>query len=278
MLLNLILRSFIASKDFVSASEFMNHTLFPESKMNNEFIKYLYYTAYIRAIELDYQDAYARVGQALRKSPEKTAKGFKLTAQKLAIVVEMLMGEVPSRNIFTEGELAGYLYPYYDLTRSLVKGDVKAYEKVIEKHRAIFERDGLLTLINRLTLNVIRAGLKKINLSYSRISFNDISTKLSLPPNSDVETLVSKAIRDGVVSGSVDIMKRELIINENKDTYGTNIPQLNYQKRIDFCTAIINNCNRAIMYKNTETKQKKKDNDDENDIEKLLEDFEDDFF
>ena len=96
-------------------------------------------------------------------------------------------------------------------------------------------------LINRLTLNVIRAGLKKINLSYSRISFADIALKLCLPRGSDVESLVSKAIRDGVVSGSVDVAKQELLLSENKDTYGTNVPQLNFQKRIDFCSAVIHN-------------------------------------
>ena len=277
-MLNLILRCFIESKDFVGASEFINHTLFPESKMNNEFIKYLYYTAYIKAIELNYQEAHARVNQALRKAPEKSAKGFKLNAQKLAIVVEMLLGEVPSRSLFTEGELASFLYPYYHLTRSLVKGDVKSFEAVLAKYRSVYEKDGLLILINRLTLNVIRAGLKKINLSYSRISFADIAKKLSLPEGSDVEYVVSKAVRDGVVSGSVDVSKGELIITENTDTYGTSIPQQNFQKRIDFCSAIINNCNKAILYKNQDKQEKKENTEmDGDDIEKILAAFEEDF-
>lgn len=277
-LLNLILRCFIESKDFVGASEFITHTLFPESKINNEFIKYLYYTAYIKAIELNYQEAFARVNQALRKAPEKSAKGFKLGAQKLAIVVEMLLGEVPSRSVFTEGELAGFLYPYYHLTSSLVKGDVKSFQNVLAKYRSVYEKDGLLILINRLTLNVIRAGLKKINLSYSRISYQDIAQKLSLPDGSDVAYVVSKAVRDGVVSGVVDVAKGELIITENVDTYGTNIPQQNFQKRIDFCSAIINNCNKAIMYKNQDQpKKKEQDETDGDDIDKLLAAFEEDF-
>lgn len=278
-LLNLILRCFISSNDFIGASEFIKHTLFPENKMNNEFLKYLYYTAYIKAVELDYQEAFSRVNQAIRKSPEKSAKGFKLNAQKLDIVVQMLLGEVPNRSIFTEGELAEFLYPYYQLTSSLVKGDVSTFNVVIKKYRDVFVKDGLLVLINRLTLNVIRAGLKKINLSYSRISFTDIAQKLNLPEDSDVESLVSKAIRDGVVNGLVDISNQQLVITENKDTYGTNIPQLNFQKRIDFCTAIINNCNKGILYKNQEqTDTKKISETDPEDIEKLLAGYEDEFF
>jgi 26S proteasome regulatory subunit N3 len=277
-LLNLILRCFIVSGDFVGASEFMGNTLFPEHKMNNEFIKYLYYTSLIKAVELDYQESYSRVGQAIRKSPEKSARGFKLHAQKLAIVVEMLLGEVPVRSMFTEGELFNYLYPYYELTRSLVKGDVKNFGKVVERYRQVYQTDGLLILINRLTLNVIRAGLKKINLSYSRIGFADIAQKLSLPQNSDVESLISKAIRDGVVTGQIDISTQSLIIKENKDTYGTNVPQLNFQKRIDYCTAIINNCNKSILYRENDNKDKKEKKTDDDDMEKIFADFEDEFF
>lgn len=279
VLLNLIMRCFLFSKDFSGASEFINQTMFPEGRINNEFVKYLYYTAYLKAIELDYHDAHARVGQALRKAPEKTATGFKLAAQKLSIVVEMLQGEVPSRNLFTEGELADYLFPYYDLVRTLVKGDVAAFDKSCAKHRNVFEKDGLLVLINRLTLNVIRAGLKKIHLSYSRISFADIATKLSLPASTDVENLVSKAIRDQVLTGTIDVQKRELVMHDNTDTYGTSIPQLNYQKRIDFCTMIINNCSKALVYKTQDsTKKKNKDSPDMDEFEKLLAEFEDPFF
>ena len=51
--------------------------------------------------------------QALRKAPEKGVVGFKLHAQKLAIVCEMLIGDVPARTIFSHGPLKQYLFPYY---------------------------------------------------------------------------------------------------------------------------------------------------------------------
>ena len=51
---------------------------------------------------------------------------------------------------------------------------------------------------------VIKAGLRKINLSYSRISFADISLKLNLPKNTDVEFIVAKGIRDGVLNAKID--------------------------------------------------------------------------
>ena len=61
MLLNLILRCYILEDDFKGASEFIKHTLFPENKINNEFVKYLYYTSKVKAIELNYREAFSRV-------------------------------------------------------------------------------------------------------------------------------------------------------------------------------------------------------------------------
>jgi len=37
--------------------------------------------------------------QALRKAPN-SAKNFKIIAQKLAIIVELLLGHIPNKNIF----------------------------------------------------------------------------------------------------------------------------------------------------------------------------------
>jgi 26S proteasome regulatory subunit N3 len=121
MLLNLILRSFLSVNDFKGASEFIKHTLFPENKVNNEFVKYLYYTARIQAVELNYREAFTRVIQAIRKSPESAALGFRVAAEKLSIVIEMLMGDIPNRQKFVQGEVSKSLYPYYELTRALVK-------------------------------------------------------------------------------------------------------------------------------------------------------------
>lgn len=150
MLLNLILRNFIETKNFMSARDFLQNTFFPESKQNNEFIKYLFYTAHVKAVQQQYSEAFTRVTQALRKAPEKGVIGFKLHAQKLAIVCEMLIGDVPARTIFSHGPLKQYLFPYYELVHSLVKGDIVQFEVVKNKHQEAFKKDSMLTLINRL--------------------------------------------------------------------------------------------------------------------------------
>ena len=47
----------------------------------------------------------------------------------------------------------------------------------------------------RLRHNVIRAGLRRISLAYSRISLADVAAKLGLANVEDTECIVAKAIR-----------------------------------------------------------------------------------
>ena len=53
--------------------------------------------------------------------------------------------------------------------------------RVAEEHEGVFAGDRTLNLIVRLRHNVIRAGLRRINLAYSRISLADIAAKLGAP-------------------------------------------------------------------------------------------------
>jgi hypothetical protein len=46
---------------------------------------------------MEYSDAQANLIQAQRKSPEVGALGFRVQTQKLLILVELLMGDIPNR-------------------------------------------------------------------------------------------------------------------------------------------------------------------------------------
>lgn len=52
---------------------------------------------------------------------------------------------------------------------------------VAEKYQAVYAADKTHNLIVRLRHNVIRAGLRRINMAYSRISLQDVATKLGDP-------------------------------------------------------------------------------------------------
>ena len=58
-------------------------------------------------------------------------------------------------------------------------------------HNLVFFMNGL---VNRLRHNVIKAGVRMINLSYSRISLTDIAQKLQLDSPEDAEFIVAKVL------------------------------------------------------------------------------------
>jgi hypothetical protein len=88
--------------------------------------------------------------------------------------------------------------------------------------------------------NVIKAGLRKINTSYSRISFSDICKKLHLDSVEDAQFIVAKTIRDGVIDATINYEGQYLQSRETSDVYATEEPQIAFNRRIDFCLKIHN--------------------------------------
>jgi 26S proteasome regulatory subunit N3 len=81
-----------------------------------------------------------------------------------------------------------------------------------------------LTLIQRLRHTVIKFGLKKINISYSKISLKDIAKKLSLESVEETEQIVAKAIRDGVIDAVLDHDNQWMRSQDTADVYTSNDP------------------------------------------------------
>ena len=210
-IINLLLRNYIKFKDYSFANQLMGQSSFPENKSNNQNIRYLYYTALIKAVQMEYGEAFARVMQAIRKAPQK-GLGFKIAAQKLGVVVELLLGQIPNRNLFSKTEYLKPLFSYYKLCQAVWKGDLGEYMEVVKKYSRIYEKDQLLILIRRLSSNVIKTGLRRINASYSRISFKDVAAKLNLQENTDVEFIIAKAIRDGVIRATISHQEQHITI------------------------------------------------------------------
>jgi 26S proteasome regulatory subunit N3 len=81
-----------------------------------------------------------------------------------------------------------------------LEGELSNFNKTVDLYKPTFQKDGLYTIILRLNQIVIRIGLRKISLAYSKISLNDIAVKLNIP-SEDVEFVVAKALRDGIMQG-----------------------------------------------------------------------------
>ncbi|CAK4085391.1 unnamed protein product [Aphanomyces euteiches] len=247
-LLNLLLRNYLHENLYDQAYKLVSKTTFPESVSNNQFVRYLYYVGKIHAVQLDYTDSYTKLMQSIRKAPQNTAVGFRRTVYKLAIIVQLLVGEVPERSIFNQDGLKTALIPYLQLTNAVRLGNLEDFNTVLTQNADAFKADKTYTLILRLRHNVIKTGLRKTNTSYSKIRFTDICTKLALDTPQNAEFVCAKAIKDGVIDAVIDHKNGWMQSKETVDVYVTNEPQQAFHKRITFCLDVHNEAVKAMRY------------------------------
>jgi 26S proteasome regulatory subunit N3 len=248
MLLNLLLRNYIQFNLYDQADKLDSKSVFPEGASNNDWARYLYYIGLIKAIQLDYSEAHKNLMNAIRKAPQHVAVGFKQHVHRLAVVVQLLLGEIPDRKTFREPMLKKTLVPYYKLTQAVRTGNLMLFNQVVEEHKEKFRNEKTYTLIIRLRHNVIKTGIRMISLSYSRISLFDIAQKLGLDSAEDAEFIVSKAIRDGVIDATINHEQKWIQSKENVDVYSTAEPQQAFHQRISFSLDIYNQSVKAMRY------------------------------
>lgn len=80
-----------------------------------QLCRYLYYLGRIRTIQLEYTDSKECLLQAARKAPS-TARGFRIQCNKWAVIVRLLLGEIPERTTFMQQGMQKPLRPYFELT------------------------------------------------------------------------------------------------------------------------------------------------------------------
>jgi 26S proteasome regulatory subunit N3 len=98
------------------------------------------------------------------------------------------------------------------------------FKKIVTQYEQIFRQDKNYSLILRLRHTVLKFGLKKLNISYSKISLKDIMSKLSLDTVEETEQIVAKAIRDGVIDAVINHDEGFMQSRESSDIYTSNDP------------------------------------------------------
>jgi len=248
-LITLLLRNYISTSDITQADHLVNKTKFPDHAANNLIARYNYYLGKIKAIQLDYSGAHEQLVSAIRKAPQSPAAiGFLQAANKLNIIVELLMGDIPDRATFREPPLQKALYAYFLLVRSVRVGELDAFFETLNTHADTFRRDGTYTLVLRLRQNVIKTGIRMMSLTYSRISLRDICIRLGLESEESAEYIVAKAIRDGVIEAVLDHEKGFMQSKEILDVYATQEPQEVFHSRITFCMSLHNDSVKAMRF------------------------------
>jgi len=140
------------------------------------------------------------------------------------------------------------LEPYLRLTKAVRVGDLEAFHNVVRQNGNTFTSDKTISLIRRLRNNVIKTGLRKINIAYSKISFVDICDKLKLESPEDAEYIVSKSIKDGVIDAIIDRKGGFLQSNETPNVYSTYEPSETFHKRIEFTLNLRNEAIKSMRY------------------------------
>ncbi|XP_020596835.1 probable 26S proteasome non-ATPase regulatory subunit 3 [Phalaenopsis equestris] len=257
-LLNLLLRNYLHYNLYDQAEKLRSKAPRFEAHSNQQFCRYLFYLGKIRTIQLEYTDAKESLLQAARKAPV-AARGFRIQCNKWAVIVRLLLGEIPERTVFMQKGMKKALTPYFELTNAVRIGDLELFRTVAEKFSTTFSSDRTNNLIVRLRHNVIRTGLRNISISYSRISLSDVAKKLRLHsdnPVADAESIVAKAIRDGAIDATIDHANGWMISKETGDIYSTNEPQIAFHSRIAFCLNMHNEAVKALRFPPNSHKEK----------------------
>jgi len=258
-LINRLLRSYLHYNLYDQADKLVSKTTFPLSAGNPQYARYHYYIGRIKAVQLNYTAAHTNLQQAIRRAPPATtAPGFYQAVHKLSVIVELLMGDIPERSTFRHPVLEKALQAYFEIVKAVRTGSLSQFQTTLSKHAAQFEADKTYILIVRLRQNVIKTGIRRLSLSYSRISLRDICVKLHLDSEEDAEYIVGKAIRDGVIEGRIVHEKGWMECGGQKSSYGPEVADV-FSRRIQYCLDLHNQSVKAMRYP---LNQHRKDLDD----------------
>ncbi|KAK8864225.1 hypothetical protein IAR55_001471 [Kwoniella newhampshirensis] len=247
--INLLLRSYLAAQQYDQADKLIAKTVFLGAANQAQTVRWLFYAGRLRAIQLNYSQARSFLQTAIRRAPkDEVAPGFVQMIHKYFIIVVLLTGVIPDRAMFRKPVLKQALLPYFQIVQAVRVGDVTAFQQAFQTHEAVFLADSTHFLILRLRHFVIKAALRTITLAYSRISLADVCIKLHLDSEEDTEYIVAKAIKDGVIDATIDHQGGWMQSKVAVDVYETDIPAMQFNKRVNYCTQVYNESVRAMRY------------------------------
>lgn len=278
---------------------------------------YHFYLGKIQTIQLKYAAAKAALQTALSRAPD-VARGFRIQCTKWFTLACLLLGEIPKRTIFSQKGMVNALRPYLQLANVSPKsplliglhntqtlgfllrffgvihqllvtnnsqavriGSLELLRTTTERFLYTFEADRTRNVVIRLRHSAIRAGLRNINISYSRISIADIARKLRLnspDPVVEIENILAKAIRDGTIHATLDHSRGWMVSKESRDIYSTNEPRIAFNSRIALCFDIHNEAARAIVPVETDKEIEKRPREvTEEELAELIADHDSDY-
>ncbi|KAH9947507.1 diphenol oxidase-A2 [Amylocystis lapponica] len=246
-LINRLLRSYLHYSLYDQADKLISKTSFPVSAGNPQFARYHYFLGRIKPCNSTTLQHTRTCSKPSGVPPSEDRARVLPAVHKLSVVVELLMGDIPERSLFRHPVLEKALSGYFEIVKAVRMGSLSQFQNTLAKHAAQFEADKTYTLIARLRQNVIKTGIRRLSLSYSRISLRDICVKLHLDSEEDAEYIVGKAIRDGVIEGRIVHEKGWMECGGQKGGYGPEVSDV-FARRIAYCLELHNQSVKAMRY------------------------------
>lgn len=205
------------------------------------------------------EEARSEVIMAMRLSPHgKLSVGFEQHLQRLSLVIDLLLMDIPPRSIFRLPKMEKMLISggYLDLCRAVRIGDYPAYKQLLIDKAAIFSSDSMTVLVGLLERSVLASGLKRITKAYGRIRLYDVCSKLSLSSLESCLEMIKSSIEDGGLpnchieneSSSTLLDDICLVVEEEPLQYGTSEPTKAFIQRITLLTELSKHCQVSMQY------------------------------
>ncbi|KAH7905258.1 hypothetical protein BJ138DRAFT_1231064 [Hygrophoropsis aurantiaca] len=109
--------------------------------------------------------------QATRGAPRaKTARSFYQAMHKLFVIAEMVKKHIPLGALSDIQYLKKALNAYFDILKVVHPGSLSEFQSTLNKHAAQFDANKTYTPFVRFRQDIIKTGIRKLYLPYSRIS------------------------------------------------------------------------------------------------------------
>lgn len=275
-----VFRNLILSRQLREAHQLIKNWAFPESIQYIYFTKYLFYKGLFFGLVGQYQKAYQHMNDAFRKVPENQEKltdglkNFILLIQKHMIVLNLMLNELPSIEIFTE---VPRLKNYKGLVKTVSQGHNEEFAKYLHDHKEEFTRDLVYPLLNKMRVVVLRNAVKKLSIAYTRISVADVLAKIGVKANDnfDLQSFLVKS-KGYIEDFTIDPKANVIDFARSSENYSDAFIRETLNRRIEHLNIFEEQVVKSLKYPEThvESKEKEEEDDDIDDLDFSFDDME----
>ena len=269
-----VLRNLLKENRLKEAHQMLKNFVFTENIQYIYYSKFLFYKGLFMSRVGKYQAAYVLMNSALRKAPENKdgsrngLNSFSVLVQKHIIVLSLLLNELPSVETFAERpELA----LYKELVRMVTQGRNEEFNKLRSNNSRAFERDMVMDLLGKMEPVVLRNAVKKLSITYTRISIPDVLKKIGVRDGDkfDIQSFLTKS-KAYIEEFKIDPQNNLIDFAKTNESYSDASIRDNLAKRISHLNAMDEQITKSLRYpEQKQTADKKEDDEDEIDLDDL---------